>query len=551
MQQTFSRILAANLTALLGKAPTDREIKTTTSRLAKQSKDVVPALFKALPVELKTNQEVLQQALDLVDDPDLRADLALALIKTKLPLVYLIQVMEPALQSIDEHTLLFESYLDQATLTRHRSELMTLPHDRLVGFLVALDQLTAKDSETYYARAREQLQQWEPQIKASSLGMPYSQEEAIVSLQTARIWGDDVMVAYFKHNLSDRLRMNEGVITSVVGLLNQPTVSAPQLIAPILDSPTSEREQLNALLLIIKLLDDRTNLTTLYLNPQDTITSINTLTDLSNNEIANLLLILHRIDRADSTIAWDLVHNYLDAPQWIQDAPIVTNALTKKARALGEGVAVTLSALIVDSPPDVKAGDDSESTIGARVRVIVRNIPERDLRAKALKVLFRSNDDVRAGLLLFLDEKTLGYAASRNEMRQDSDYFVDLVLALADVEALELSSTQSLSALEKYLVDYPDSYLMTKFLMFRILQSENPQLSLHIYAKLPKSLKVLPDLTRLFLAAIEKSSGTVNPDLLELVPELAIKLSDKAADVYRSMQQQVATLKRGKPYGRT
>ena len=542
MQQTFSRVLAANLTALLGNAPTAREIKTTVSRLGEQSKDVVPVLFKALPVELRTNQKVLQQAFELVDDPDLRADLALALIKTKLPLVYLIQVMEPALQSIDERTLLFESYLDQATLTRHRSDLMTLPHDRLVGLLVALDQLTAKDSETYYARAREQLQQWEPQIKASSLGMPYSQEEAIVSLQTARIWGDDVMVAYFKHNLSDQLRMNESVITSVVGLLKKPTVSAPQLIAPILDSRTSEREQLNALLMIIKLLDDRTNLATLYLNPQDAITSINKLTDLSNNEFANLLLILHRITRADSTTVWDLVHKYLDAPKWIQDAPIVTSAMMKKVRALDEGVAATIGALIVDSPPDVKAGDDSEPTIGARVRVIVRNIPERELRGKALKVLFKSSDDVRAGLLLFLDKKTLAYAASRHEMRRDSDYFVDLVLALADVEALELSSTQSLPALEKYLVDYPDSYLMAKFLMFHILQSENPQLSLHIYAKLPESLKVLPDLTRLFLAAIEKSFGTVNPDLLELVPELAIKLSDKAANVYRPMQQQVANI---------
>ena len=551
MQLTFSRVLAANLTALLGNAPTDREIKATMSRLAKQSKDVVPALFKALPVELKTNQEVLQQAFELVDDPDLRAELALALIKTKLPLVYLIQVMEPALQSIDERTLLFESYLDQATLTRHRSDLMTLPHDQLVGFLVALDQLTAKDSETYYARAREQLQQWEPQIKASSLGMPYSQEQAIVSLQTARIWGDDVMVAYFKHNLSDQLRMNESVITSVVGLLKKPTVSAPQLIAPILDSRTSEREQLNALLLIIKLLDDRTNLTTLYLNPQDAITSINELTDLSNNEFANLLLILHRISRADSTTVWDLVHKYLDAPKWIQDAPIVTSALMKKALVLDEGVAATLSALNFDSPPDVSAGDDSEPTIGARVRVIVRNIPERELRGKALKALFKSSDDVRAGLLLFLDEKTLAYASSRNEMRRDSDYFVDLVLALAEVEALELSSTQSLPALEKYLVDYPDSYLMAKFLMFHILQSENPQLNLHIYAKLPKSLKVLPDLTRLFLAAIEKSSGTVNPDLLELIPELAIKLSKKAADVYRSMHQHVAKKKRRKPYGKT
>jgi hypothetical protein len=303
--------------------------------------------------------------------------------------------------------------------------------------------------------------------------------------------------------------------------------------------------------LIIKLLDDRTNLTTLYLNPQDAVTSINKLTDLSNNEFANLLLMLHRIARADSTIVWDLVHKYLDAPQWIQDAPIVTSALMKKALALDEGVAATIGALIVDSPPDVKAGDDSEPTIGARVRVIVRNIPERDLRGKALKVLFKSTDDVRAGLLLFLDEKTLAYAASRNEMRSDTDYFVDLILALADVEELAISSKQSLPALEKFLVDYPDSYLMAKFLMFRILQSENPQLSLHIYAKLPESLKVLPDLTRLFLAAIEKSSGTVNPDLLELVPELAIKLSDKAANVYRPMQQQVAPLKRGKPYGKT
>jgi hypothetical protein len=57
-------------------------------------------------------------------------------------------------------------------------------------------------------------------------------------------------------------------------------------------------------------------------------------------------------------------------------------------------------------------------------------------------------------------------------------------------------------------------------------------------------------LTRLFLAGIEKSSGTVNPDLLELIPELAISLSDKVAKVYRDMQEEVATMKLEKPFAK-
>lgn len=69
------------------------------SHLAELSKDVVPVLFKALPVEAKTNQQVLEQAFSLVEDPELRVNMALDLVKTKLPLAYLIPIMEPALQS--------------------------------------------------------------------------------------------------------------------------------------------------------------------------------------------------------------------------------------------------------------------------------------------------------------------------------------------------------------------------------------------------------------------------------------------------------------------
>ncbi|MEN8132083.1 MAG: hypothetical protein ABFS45_18280, partial [Pseudomonadota bacterium] len=549
MKQISSKDPATDILALLGNAPTDREIIKTMSHLAKQNKDVVPALYKALPVDLMTNQQVLQQAFSLVDDPKLQADMVLALIKAKLPLTYLIPVMEPALQSINEYTLLFQSYLDQATITSHQSDLMSLPHGRLVGFLVALDQLTAKDSETLYARAWEQLEQWEPQITASSFNIPYSPEAAIVRLQNARMWGDDVIIAYIKHNLSDQLRMNENVITNAVGFLKRPDFFAPQLIAPILDARTAEREQLNVLLLIIKLLNDRTNLLALYLDPQDAITAVNKVKGLSNNKFADILLMLHRVSRSDSTTARDLVRKYLDAPQWVQDSPIVKTALTKKALAVDENVVATINTLTVDSPPDVKAGDDSESTMGTRVQVILKNIPESDLQAKALKILFKSPNDIRASLLLYLDEKTLDYAASRNEMKRDKDYFVGLFLALADIKGLELSRNESLPALERYLVAYPDSYLIAKFLMHRTLESENnPQFSLQIYARLPKSLRILPDLTRLFLAGIEKSSGTVNSDLLELIPELAINMSEKAANVYRPMQEQVATMKREKPF---
>jgi hypothetical protein len=429
---------------------------------------------------------------------------------------------------------------------------MRLPHGRLVGFLVALDQLRAKDSETLYARAWEQLEQWEAQITASSLGIPYSQEGAIASLQAARIGGDDVMVAYFIHNLSDQLRMNKSVITNAVGFLNRPDFFAPQLVAPILDAQTSEREQLNALLLIIKLLNDRTNLLALYLDPQDAITSVNKLNGLSNNELADLLLMLHRISRTDLATAPDLVPKYLNAPQWVQDSPVVTTALTKKALAIDKNVAATISALTVDSPPDIdtKEGDNSQPTIGARVQVIFKNIPKGELQAKALRCLFKSPKDIRAGLLLYLDEKTLDYAASRNEMKRDNDYFVGLILALADIKEMDLSRNESLLALEKYLATYPDSYLIAKFLMHRTLESKHPQFSLQIYAKLPEFLRILPDLTRLYLAGIKKSSETVNPDLLELIPELAISLSNKVANVYRDMQEQVATMKREKPFAK-
>ena len=550
MKQTKSDALDIDLLALLGNAPTVKDIERTMSHLAKQSKSIVPALFKALPVEAKTNKQILQQAFSLVDDPGLRAKMTLYLVKIRLPLAYLIPVMEPALQSVNDYTLLLQPYLDKATITSHQSELMTLPLGRLVGFLVALDQLPAKDSDTLYARAWEQLEQWEPQITASSLGIPYYLEDAIDSLQTARKQEDDVKVAYFKHNLSDQLKIHEAVIKYTVGILNRPDFFVPQLVAPILDARISERERLNALLLIIKLLSDRINLLALYLDPEEAISSVNKVKRLSDEKFADLMLMLHCINRTDSTIARDLVRKYLDAPQWVQDSPIVSAALNTKALAMDENVAASISALTVGSLPDVKAGDDSESTISARVQVILKNIPKSDLQAKALKLLVKSPNDVRAGLLLYLDEKTLDYALSRNEMKRDNDYFAGLIMALADIKEMDLSRNESLLALEKYLVAYPDSYLMAKFLMHHTLKSEKPNFSLHIYTRLPEFLRILPDLTRLYLAGIEKYSETINPDQLQLIPELAISFSDKATNVYRAMQEQVATTKREIPFAK-
>ena len=548
MKQKHHKAPDINLMALLGNAPTVKDIKKTMSHLAKETKNVVPALFKALPVELKTDLQILQQVFSVVDEPELQADMALDLIKTKLPLAYLVPVMEPALQSIKEYTLLFQAYLDQATITSHQSELMNLPHGELVGFLVALDQLTDQDSDTLYAQARKQLEQWQPQITAAGFGLPYSQEGAIDSLHTSQRRGDDVVIAYFTHNLSDHLRMNETVISNAVGLLSRPNFFAPQLIAPILDTETSQREQLNALLLIIKLLNDRPNLLALYLDPQEAITSTNEVEKLSNSMFADLLLMLHHIKRADPTTAWVLVRKYLNAPQWVQDSQTITTALSKKALALDKNVAAIINAITVASPPDEEAGDDSESTIGARVQVILNNIVERDLQAKALKLLIKSLEDIKTSLRLYLDKKTLDYATSRNEMKRDNEYFAGLLLALDEINKMDLSRNEALPTLEQYLVAFPDSYLIAKYLLHRTLESEKPQFSLQLYAKLPEFLRILPDLTRLFLAGIERSSKTATLDQLDLIPELAIGLSKKAAKVYQAMQGQAVSIKRQKPF---
>lgn len=215
---------------------------------------------------------------------------------------------------------------------------------------------------------------------------------------------------------------------------------------------------------------------------------------------------------------------------------------------MDKSVAATIRALSMDSPHDleVKGEDHLQLTFDNRVQAIFRNIPEGEYRTKALRILFKNPNDVRSGLLSYLDQKTLDYAASRNEMKRDNDYFVDLFLALSDVNEMDLSRNESLLALEKILNTYPDSYLMAKFLMYRTLVSRKPHFSLHIYIRLPEFLRILPDLTRLYLAGIEKSSASVNPDHLQPIPELAISLSEKAASIYRDMQDKVAKLNQRK-----
>lgn len=546
MKQMQSKGPDIDLMALLGNAPTVRDIEKTMSHMAKQGRNVVPALFKALPVEAKTDQLVLRQAFSLVEDPVLRAKMALYLVKTKLSLAYLIPVMEPALQSLDDRTLLFQTYLDHATIASHHSELMSLSHGRLVGFLVALDQLEDKDPDELYARAWKQMQAWEPQIQASRLGIPYSLERAIDNLYNARMWGDEVLIAYFKHNLSDRYKRDATVIKNAVGLLTRPNFFAPQLVEPILDAQTSERERLRALRLVTQLLEDRTNLLALYLNPQEAISSIDEIKSLNDDIFADLLLVMHRINRVNPSTARELIDTYLDADPWLQDSPMVINALTEKALSMDDNIAATVNALTAHTAVGVGVEIDSQLTIGAKVQVILKNIPEGELRVKALKLVFNSVDDVRAGLCLYLDKKTLAYARSRKEMKRDSDYFAGLLLALAEIKEMDLSANESLLALEQYLIAYPESYLIAKFLMHRTLKSEKPQFCLHIYSRLPDFLKILPDLTRLYLAGIQKSFGMASADQLELVPELAISLSDKAAGVYQTMQEQAATMKRKK-----
>lgn len=61
-------------------------------------------------MEVKADPNVLRQAFRLVDDSERKVKMANYLIKTKLPLAYLIPVFEHVLRVIRDYMLLFQPY---------------------------------------------------------------------------------------------------------------------------------------------------------------------------------------------------------------------------------------------------------------------------------------------------------------------------------------------------------------------------------------------------------------------------------------------------------